>query len=142
MSHALSDLDRVRQPITTAHGLPNAHYIDPAVHAEERDAVLFANWMGLAVASGIPEAGDAIPMTVLGMPLFIVRDREGAVRVFQNTCRHRGMILIEEPRKIEGAIRCPYPVGATPRTDVWWRRRMSAVRDRIRMIASTATRWG
>ncbi|MDG1169489.1 MAG: SRPBCC family protein, partial [Sulfitobacter sp.] len=23
-------------------------------------------------------------------------------------CRHRGMILVEEPRKIEGAIRCPY----------------------------------
>ena len=30
------------------------------------------------------------------------------MRVFQNICRHRGMILVEEPRKIEGAIRCPY----------------------------------
>ena len=25
-----------------------------------------------------------------------------------NICRHRGMILVEEARKIEGAIRCPY----------------------------------
>ena len=32
----------------------------------------------------------------------------GAVRVFQNICRHRGMILVDAPRKIEGAIRCPY----------------------------------
>jgi phenylpropionate dioxygenase-like ring-hydroxylating dioxygenase large terminal subunit len=27
--------------------------------------------------------------------------------VFQNICRHRGMILCREPKKIEGAIRCP-----------------------------------
>jgi nitrite reductase/ring-hydroxylating ferredoxin subunit len=30
------------------------------------------------------------------------------VRVFYNICRHRGMILVDAPRKIEGAIRCPY----------------------------------
>ncbi|WP_299876080.1 aromatic ring-hydroxylating dioxygenase subunit alpha [uncultured Sulfitobacter sp.] len=103
-----TDLSAVRQPIAKANGLPNAHYIDPATFAEERDAVLFDNWAGLAVAADVPEVGDAVPLTFLGMPLFIVRDREDNVRVFQNTCRHRGMILIEEPRRIEGAIRCPY----------------------------------
>jgi phenylpropionate dioxygenase-like ring-hydroxylating dioxygenase large terminal subunit len=30
------------------------------------------------------------------------------VRVFLNACRHRGMILVEKPGKIEGAIRCAY----------------------------------
>ena len=85
MSHTLSDLERVRQPIGAANGLSNAHYIDPEVHAEERDAVLFANWMGLATASEVPEIGDAIPLTVLGMPLLVLRDKSGEVRVFQNT---------------------------------------------------------
>lgn len=103
-----TDLNAVRQPIASANGLPNAHYIDPVTFSEERDAVLFDNWAGLAVAADVPEVGDAVPLTFLGMPLFIVRDRENHVRVFQNTCRHRGMILIDEPRRIEGAIRCPY----------------------------------
>ena len=101
-------LNAVRQPVNTANGLPNEHYIDPNTYIEERNAVLFANWAGLAVAADVPENGDAVPIDFAGMPLLLIRDREGAVRVFQNTCRHRGMILVEEPRKIEGAIRCPY----------------------------------
>ncbi len=107
MAH-LTDLSRVKEPLSRANGLPNAHYIDPAVFAEERDALLFGQWAGLAVAADVPEAGDAKPITFMGIPLLLLRDRNDQVRVFQNTCRHRGMILVEEPRKIEGAIRCPY----------------------------------
>ena len=103
-----TDLTSVQRPVATANGLPNAHYIDDTVFAEERDAVLYASWAGLAVAAEVPEPGDAKPITFLGLPLLLVRDREGEVRVFQNTCRHRGMVLVAEPRKIEGAIRCPY----------------------------------
>lgn len=108
MSESVTDLTAVRRPIEQAHGLPNAHYVDPAVHAEENDALLHHQWAGLAVAADVPEPGDAVPLTFLGMPLLLVRDRTGQVRVFQNICRHRGMILVDEPRKIEGAIRCPY----------------------------------
>lgn len=103
-----TDLSAVRRPLGLANGLPNAHYIDPALFDEERRAVLFDNWAGLAVGSDVPDIGDAKPLTFLGMPLLLVRDRAGAVRVFQNICRHRGMILVDAPRKIEGAIRCPY----------------------------------
>ncbi len=105
---SLTDLEAVNRPIEQANGLPNAHYIDAGVFEEERQSVLFNNWAGLAVAADVPEMGDAMPVDFLGMPLLIVRDKQEKVRVFQNTCRHRGMILVEEPRKIEGAIRCPY----------------------------------
>jgi len=102
------DLSAVRRPVETANGLPNAHYIDPAMWEEEKHAVLFANWAGLAVASEVPEPGDAKPIEFLGIPLLLLRGRDGVVRVFENICRHRGMILVAEPKKIEGAIRCPY----------------------------------
>lgn len=103
-----SNLNDVRRPIEVANGLPNAHYIDPTVFDEERQAVLFDNWSGLGVGADVPDIGDAVPLTFLGMPLLMLRDRSGTVRVFQNICRHRGMILVSEPRKIDGAIRCPY----------------------------------
>ena len=103
-----TDLSTVRQPIHSAHGLPNAHYVDLDVFDEERSALLMSGWSGLAVAADVPEPGDAVPLTFLDIPLLLVRDRDGDVRVFHNICRHRGMILVDAPRKIEGAIRCPY----------------------------------
>lgn len=89
-------------------GLPNAHYIDPETFTEEKHAVLFANWAGIGFGKDIPEPGDARPVDFVGMPLLIVRDKDGSIGVFQNTCRHRGMILVAEPTKLRGAIRCPY----------------------------------
>ncbi|WP_424970401.1 aromatic ring-hydroxylating oxygenase subunit alpha [Dinoroseobacter sp. S76] len=105
MSEALR---AVCQPITSARGLPNAHYTDAALFARESDVLLARNWAGLAVAADVPEKGDAVPLSFCGQPLLLIRDKTGKVRVFQNVCRHRGMILVDAPRKIEGAIRCPY----------------------------------
>lgn len=103
-----SNLDAIRKPIEHANGLHNAHYVDENVHVEESRHLLLNQWSGLATAAEVPENGDALPIEFAQIPLLLVRDRQGQVRVFQNICRHRGMILVSEPRKIEGAIRCPY----------------------------------
>ncbi len=103
-----ASLDGVLNPIETATGLPNAHYTSEATFAAEREALWFAEWAGIAAVSDVPEKGDAEPIDFLGVPLFIMRGKDDTVRVFQNVCRHRGMILVTEPRRIEGAIRCPY----------------------------------
>ena len=103
-----TDLTAVLAPVERARGLPNEHYVSQAAFEEEKRAVLFAGWSGIGFAKDVAEPGDAMPVDFLGMPLLVVRDREGQVGVFQNTCRHRGMILVEEPRRITGAIRCPY----------------------------------
>lgn len=104
----MTDLAAVHVEIARARGLPNAHYIDPAVFEEEKQSVLFSSWAGIGFGKDVPAAGDAKPVDFLGVPLLIVRDRTGAINVFQNTCRHRGMILVEGPTKLRGLIRCPY----------------------------------
>ncbi len=105
---ALTDLAPVMTSVNLARGLPNAHYTDPAVFAEEKQSVLFRNWSGIGFGKDVPNPGDAKPISFLGMPLVMIRDRDGTLGVFQNTCRHRGMILIEKATNITGAIRCPY----------------------------------
>ena len=104
----MSNLSSVIEPLNTAKGLPNEHYIDDEIFQEEKESVLFSNWSAIGFAKDTPKVGDVNPTTFLGMPLLVVRDNDKKVRVYQNTCRHRGMVLISEKRNIRGTIRCPY----------------------------------
>ena len=104
----MSNLSSVIEPLNTAKGLPNEHYIDDKIFQEEKESVLFSNWSAIGFAKDTPKVGDVNPTTFLGMPLLVVRDNDKKVRVYQNTCRHRGMVLISEKRNIRGTIRCPY----------------------------------
>lgn len=70
--------------------------------------MFFKSWSALAFESDVPNPGDAFPVDFIGAPLLLVRDKHGDVKVFQNTCRHRGMILVSEPTHLKGPIRCPY----------------------------------
>ena len=104
----LSNIDEVLKPIEKAKGLPNEHYTSDAVFAEERQAVLFDNWSAIGFGKDIPKSGDAKPINFVDMPLILLRNNDGEINVFQNTCRHRGMILIDKPTKLNNVIRCPY----------------------------------
>ena len=101
-------LDLVKEPVASARGLPNAFYVDEDVYEAEKRAVFDNNWPCIGFASDVPEIGDAKPVNFLGRPYVLVRDSDNKVRVFENVCRHRGMILFEEPTKTKGVIRCPY----------------------------------
>lgn len=101
-------LERVLRPIERARGLPNSHYTDWATYEEECEALLYKNWAAIGLGSDVARPGDAHPVDFAGMPLLVIRDHDGVVRVFQNTCRHRGMILVGEKCNLRGTIRCPY----------------------------------
>jgi len=102
------DLSGVLTSVATARGLPNEHYVSDAMFEIEKQRVLFDNWSAIGFAKDVAEAGEALPVDFLGMPLVVVRGKDDVVRVYQNTCRHRGMILVEEKKKVGGMIRCPY----------------------------------
>ncbi len=101
------DFSNVMNPVASARGLPNEHYISDEVFAEERDALLFANWAGIGFAKDL-EPGEALPMEFAGLPVVVLRTNEGQIKVFQNTCRHRGMILVDRKKRLGGVLRCPY----------------------------------
>lgn len=101
-------LQHVLRDVAHAKGLPNAHYKDPQTYALETQRLFNGQWAALAFAHDLPGAGHVKPIQFLGQPLLLASDRDGKIRVFFNVCRHRGMILVEEPREVTGALRCPY----------------------------------
>ena len=92
----------------TLRDLPNVAYTSPAYFRHERDAVLARTWAGIAFTDAIPERPFAQPIEFMGLPLLVVRDRHGALRVFHNVCSHRGMKLVAEPTRGHGVITCRY----------------------------------
>jgi Rieske 2Fe-2S family protein len=84
-------------------------YIDPAVHQRER-ALLFRRHPIIAAhVSELPGPGDFVTEEVGGVPLVILRDAAGQVRVFVNACRHRSARLVDPPcGSGKKALTCPY----------------------------------
>ena len=38
----------------------------------------------------------------------LIRNQDNEIKVFENVCRHRGMILVSEAQQLRGPITCPY----------------------------------
>jgi len=103
-----ASLERVLQPIAEAAGLPNELYMSEARYLEERARLIGATWAGLAFLDSVPARPCARPLEFMGLPLLLMRDRAGTLRVFHNVCSHRGMKLVAEPTELTGLITCRY----------------------------------
>lgn len=104
-----AQLQQIRQPLATAIGLPGYAYRDPAFLAHELDRIFGRMWFSIGHGARVPAKGDVMPVQVGDTPLLIARGLDGALRVFHNVCRHRGLKLIERPqRQAHGSIVCPY----------------------------------
>ena len=69
--------------------VPVDHFVNPE---RARAEIALMKTLPLAVAhcSELPEPGDFITRTVLGMPLILARQADGSVHTFLNMCSHRG----------------------------------------------------
>ncbi|MDT5187306.1 MAG: hypothetical protein QOI29_5464 [Mycobacterium sp.] len=75
---------------------PVENYLNPARFTTEIETLRAYPSVYLPSAI-IPNTGDHAERVTFGVPLFALRDRDGRARVFRNSCRHRGMALVEGP---------------------------------------------
>ena len=92
-------LFNVNENISKANGLSNEFYISKEIYEIEKNRLLYKNWCGLGFVKDIPNVGDIKAISFLGLPLIVVRTSKTEINVFENVCRHRGMILINEDKK-------------------------------------------
>src|ERR1700744_2536014 len=52
--------------------------------------------------------GDELTVQVGEYPILIVRDRDGALRAFHNSCRHRGSRICSTEHGNSARLVCPY----------------------------------
>src|SRR5690606_39968122 len=99
---SIPQVDSVLNPITEAHGMPNTVYISEDYFKFERDNILSKTWVCIGFASDLIKNGYIKPVEFMGLPLLMMRNKEGAVQVFHNVCSHRGMQLVHEEGVVQG----------------------------------------
>lgn len=103
-----AEVASVRRPTAGASVLPPRVYHDPAVLAYELEEWLAKGWVCIGREEDIPLPGHYILTKLCDENLIVVRDHDGVVRGFFNFCRHRGAVLVTEPRGRLPRIQCPY----------------------------------
>ena len=90
--------------------LPREVYTDPLQHRRDLEAIWYRQWLYVCHGAAL-EGPRAFRVFEIGdQSVVVVRDREGALRAFHNTCRHRGsrLCLEREGRLPANALTCPY----------------------------------
>ncbi len=81
-------------------------YTDPARHAAERQRLFRETPVLACFSSDIREPGQFRTFDETGVPIVVVRGRDGAVRAFLNVCSHRGARLVREAQGKANLFTC------------------------------------
>ena len=100
--------ERAATPVEQARTLPAAAYVSEELLALERTRIFARDWVCAGRADEIPAAGDFLTLDLVGTPVAVMRQTDGALRAFVNVCRHRAMRLLDGDGHCDRRINCPY----------------------------------
>jgi len=100
-------LTRLRnyQPTTP---LSREFYTSSADYEVELEALWYRDWLFVGHDCEVARAGDYMTLQVGEYPVLVVRDRDGKIRAFHNSCRHRGARVCPDTRGNVPRLVCPY----------------------------------
>jgi len=91
-------------------GLPAEAYFEQRHYERELQRIWYRNWVYVGRSNPLARARSYRTFELGDQKILLVRDDEGVLQGFHNTCRHRGAALCREPEGLmrTGAIICPY----------------------------------
>jgi len=82
--------------------LAPGYYCNPEVFKQEQTQIFGRHWWLIAASHELDQPGDYVGRKVGNYPVFIIRDDNGELHGFHNTCRHRA-----GPMVTDGHGSCP-----------------------------------
>ena len=101
------DLENLRKPLQHASSLPGRFYTDNQVFQQEVTEIFSHNWLFVCRESDLSEPGQFVSYESVPGPAVVVRARDGELRAFANSCRHRGSKLLDGSGQCARIV-CPY----------------------------------
>lgn len=104
----MDDAALAPQPLARAETPPSAWYVEPRLHAFEREAIFARTWQMVGHAAQVAAPGMSLRAEVAGEPIVVVRAEDGALRAFYAVCRHRAGPVRASPAGCARVLRCSY----------------------------------
>lgn len=104
----LTRIDAAFRERRSGHCLPQLLYNAADVFDFDMAAMFATGWLMAGFVCDLPRAGSYLSLMIGNWPLLVVRDRDGQVRAFHNSCRHRGSLICPPGSGTSPKLVCPY----------------------------------
>jgi salicylate 5-hydroxylase large subunit len=96
-------------PADAAARIPYWVYSDPGIYRKELERIWYGeNWLYVGLECETPNVGDWRTTTLGERPVVMVRGQDSAIRVFENSCAHRGLKFCQDRLGHAKELVCPY----------------------------------
>jgi Rieske 2Fe-2S family protein len=96
---------RRRKPATA---LERDFYTSPEDYKIDLDLIWYRDWLFVGHDCEVPNTGNYMTVQIGEYPVIVVRDRDGGLRAFHNSCRHRGSRICSAEHGTSPRLVCPY----------------------------------
>jgi Rieske 2Fe-2S family protein len=117
MAPAESDMNEIQRKrnsadvpfgIERADRIPVQRYFDPEFYALERERLWSRVWQMACRLEEIPNPGDYSVYDIFDQSIIITRVDAHTVKAYYNSCRHRGVQLVQDRGSAPDGFTCPF----------------------------------
>ncbi|MFN4272233.1 MAG: aromatic ring-hydroxylating oxygenase subunit alpha [Aliihoeflea sp.] len=88
--------------------LEQPFYTDPEFFRLDMEMIWYRDWLFAGHDCEVAKPGAFFTLQVGDHPVIVVRGRDGQIRAFHNSCRHRGSRVCAAERGTSARLVCPY----------------------------------
>lgn len=107
ITEILEQLSAVKPPVSRSMTLPPRCYSDEFWLLREQELLFHKSWIVVGRTDFWRQPGDFQALDIAGVPTIVLKDRGGELRAFANSCRHRGMKLLQGKGRCK-VLMCPF----------------------------------
>ncbi|KGJ03927.1 Rieske 2Fe-2S family protein [Paracoccus halophilus] len=90
------------------HALEQPFYTSAEIFQLDMEHIFYREWLYAVPACQLVKPGSYVTMRVGAYNIVIVKGRDGEIRAFHNSCRHRGSIVCKQREGHVPKLVCPY----------------------------------
>ncbi|UWF58333.1 aromatic ring-hydroxylating oxygenase subunit alpha [Brucella sp. 2716] len=88
--------------------LEQKFYTDPDYYKLDLENIFYKDWLFVGHDCELPKTGSYMTVQIGAYPVIVVRDAQGGIRAFHNSCRHRGSRICSAEKGTAAKLVCPY----------------------------------